>query len=443
MDYLDAAQYIVGSGNLERAKKIADVIKPVKEFAEPICFDELAQLQPPVLPNSKYRFNYSYDELMDIAARCTPFTDNDIDRVFRYAMVFSGISANEDCMQNVMVDSLYSKESRYPRITAQIHNKRLSLRVLPAICEKRHESCKEKFTLFSYHINNGRKYVANGKYVTPITGYYYGASVNVLAYITDACNDNYDITINPRQICSNRCKMCCRTYDICKDTSKLVNFSPEEMVRYLIFKFGLDKVKSFRNISIITGAFSSAETALGYIEQFIRYMKSETDGSFDPIMHSNQSIKISSHLFESTEEMLSLKALGAKRFMYSVEMISENRNEILSNEQINKGNLDCQSIINVLTKAIDIWGVESIEPVYIIGLDDFDRTMYWIDSLCKLGIPHLTRSLFNAYTPEHCKYYAMSFEEIINAVQVINARFRTGYRQNVQTSMQFSDGWKK
>lgn len=170
MKYLNAARYIVGRENEERIRKVAEVIKPVKEFAEPVCFEDLLCVRTPILPNNQYRFNYAYEELMDIAARCTPYNEVDIHRVFRYAMVFSGISVGVDCEEQILRDRWYSAESRYPRLTAQIHNKRLSLRALPYLGDSDMRKEDHRFSSFSYRVKNGKRYIENGKYAAPITG---------------------------------------------------------------------------------------------------------------------------------------------------------------------------------------------------------------------------------------------------------------------------------
>ena len=437
-DIKEAASYIVGEGSLERRTHIEHILQPVKEQAVAVTLEDMLSVSEPQLPALGFRFNYSYDELIDIAHHITGGTPEEIDRVFRYGMVYSGIVPEADCIDHVYRDLGYGLE-RFPRVTARIHDKRLSLRVLNVDGEISNSS-KPTSSCFRYKKENGKEFIVNGNYKAQITGRYYGASVNVLSYTTDAPG-GIDMTINPIMKCPNSCKMCCRTYDLYTDKCNLFNFEPEEMARYLMWKYGVQTLKALRSVAIITGAFHSPDEALDYIEKLNSCLSNLTSGGFDPIHNDGQFYKISSHHFDSIYYMEKLRGLGVKQYMYSVEMVSDNRKEILTNGEILKGKLKLSSIKEVLESAISVWGNNYVEPTYVIGLDSFEDTFRWIDLLSSIGITKMTRALYNAYSPEQCRYYKMDLKSTLVCALEINRRFSSGYHQYLKGNLKKREGW--
>lgn len=438
MDIREAASYIVGEGSLERKAHIERILQPVKDQVVTVTLEDLLSVGEPQLPASDFRFNYSYDELIDIARDITDGTPEEVDRVFRYGMVYSGVVPESECIEHVYRDLGYGQE-RFPRVTARIHNKRLSLRTLN-IDGAVSNSSKPTSSCFRYKKENGKEFIINGNYKAHITGRYYGASVNVLSYVTDTLG-GIDMTINPIMKCPNSCKMCCRTYDLYTSKCNLFNFKPEEMARYLVCKYGVHILETLRSVAIITGAFRSPDDALDYIERFNSCLSNLTSGRFDPLHNDSQFYKISSHCFDSLHYMEKLKKVGVKQYMYSVEMVSDYRKEILTNGEILKGKLNLASIKEVLETAASVWGNNYVEPTYVIGLDSFDDTFQWIDLLSGIGITKMTRALYNAYSPEQCKYYKMDLKSALVCALEINRRFSSGYHQYLNGNLKKREGW--
>lgn len=245
------------------------------------------------------------------------------------------------------------------------------------------------------------------------------------------------MTVNPIQDCPHLCKMCCRAYYDIEERTKceLTNLMPDELARYVFAIYGKVGFKKINEIAFITGGFKCEDDLVNYIQEFISVLGDITNNAFDPRLHWDQHIKVSSHLLKTKKNFRALKSMGMKIFTYTVESITDcNRKIILNDIPNSKGYLGIDQVSEILENASSIWGKSNIESVIIIGVDKYDDTLEWLDKMYKTGYRTLTRGLFNVYNQNHFQYYQMNLEKIMSVASYINRRFISGYRQQLDTN---------
>lgn len=251
--------------------------------------------------------------------------------------------------------------------------------------------------------------------------------------------------------------------------SELINFTPREIARYLQDAFPDIDFLKVTEIAFITGVFPNDAYLLTYVKTFLDEMKLISGGRFDPRTHSHQRMKVSSHLLRDEETMKAGRALGIKRFTYTVELVDNMRRALIMDiakrggrgphpvlcppvlpaqnwtlQQANadssvvtedrtrvivKGSATFERVMSILETACRVFGQNEVEPVLIIGLDTYDDTMRCVRRLHAEGYKMLTRALFNAYDPDQVPLYRMTLPDAIAATEWINAHFSSGYRQ--------------
>ncbi len=97
----------------------------------------------------------------------------------------------------------------------------------------------------------------------------------------------------------------------------------------------------------------------------------------------------------------------------------------------NKGDVSFEGILGILSQASNVFGIDKIEPVLIIGLDTYQDTMRGLRALKNGGYEILTHTVFRAYTEDQLQYYSMDLGEIVDVLAYIKNNFGFGYSQVV------------
>jgi hypothetical protein len=440
--------------NMKRQAIARDLEPRLKPRYAPIHAKDLETMPVPEI-SSNVRFNLTSDELLDITAAHTPNTEEDLKRVLRYALVWSGVRVHDDTSARwLRLDEGQSMPPRYPRITVPVDQKRLSLRAVPQQAWGDASSpLRTPFELREY---------AEGKVITMerLGGdaliaqpdkYFVGDSVQTLAYLGRREKDNYFITANPIQRCSHRCGYCCRGFHTMTENSfnELVNMTGPEMARYMTTKFDVDDWAKIKEVAFITGVFPNDEVLLRYLSDFGGELKALTKGRFDPKENRDQTLKVSSHLLRDERTMKEAKKLGVNSFIFTMEMADNNRRaEVMplavgkSGKQVDldrvpivvKGRDRFETILDILRTAIDVYGADNVSPVMVVGLDSRDISIQAMDRLKGIGVRNLIRGLNNIYDDTQFPLYQMPFEEAVTVMQYARDNFASGHRRIVDES---------
>lgn len=404
--------------------------------------EEVNAVPMPTNLDASVRFDYSYKELVQLTRELTPGSSDDLKRVLRYSLVWSGLKLGDDNSAGwVVLDHGYEPMTRLTRVIVPVDTKRLSIRIAP-------DSWKGSFsTPFTLHkVPNGMEVLAlDGDKTITIANpnlHYITESVQTLAYLKSMDNGTTALTINPLQKCPQECKFCCRAYYDMTDGRKaeLVNLTPGEMARYLKIKFPYIKDwGAISEIAIVTGEFTTDEAVLKYIEGFVAEMKIVTSGQWNPLANSHQEITVSSHLLQSYDSMAIAKSLGMKHFLYTVEMVDDNREEVMhvagkefKSSSVNKGHGSFSGILDILQTAIGIFGAENVEPALVIGLDPINEAVRAMDKLKALGINNVSRALLNVYNINQFQLMHTSFEDAVYMMQYAKNLFKSSQNRVIQ-----------
>jgi len=417
---------------------LLDVRPPRSQSSNREAIEAIPQ---PAAVSPDARFDYTYDQLVDIAHDLTPGNSEDIKRVARYALIWSGMKIDDSMISWAAVDHGYESQTRLPRVTLPVDNKRLSIRAVPDSWEDSVHNTP--FTL--QKDERGVQIVAsdsegNRVEIARPVHRYVTESVQTLAYLKEQRDGTKNITINPLQRCPQKCEFCCRAYhDMTMDRKKeLINLSPDEMARYLKAKFPKTDWKDVSGITVVTGDFQSDHAILDYMQGFVESMDSVTSGDWSPISNSHQDLAVSTHLLESRESMERAKELGMKKFMYTVEMSDDDRREEVmyvsknvKNNAVNKGHTPFKGALGVLETAIDVFGVENVEPVLVVGLDPIEKTKQSLDKLRELKIRRVSRALVNIYNMNQFSLMRSGFEGAVEGMQYARDLFGSAHSRVV------------
>jgi len=443
----EKAIFIVG--NRDDKSRIAQVESALNPFdGESICDQSLRDsVVLPITLRESIRFNYTYSEILEIATRFTGNTENDIQRVMRYALVYSGLTPenNDAVYRSISLDKGYSVNTRLPRFTASITNKRLSIRCVPPIYDK----VQKEYTPFSLSWRRGALHIeCNGTSIFPnINKYFLGTgTAKVLSYLTSRGNSGtYNLTGNPIQRCTHECRMCCRGfYDMTSSRKmSLINMLPDEFAKYLYMEYAYLGFENISEIAFVTGLFENVHVLFDYAKNFLRELNMLSKGKFNPILNAHQRLKISSCLIRDSKAMKEFQAIGVKRFMHTIEALdTTSRFDLLkvykeSASDVAKGKSTVNDEMAILLAAADVFGFGNVEPVLIIGLDVYDKTRGWICELHNQGFKILTRSMFNVYNTNQFEYYRMQLEEIICLSELIRKLFVSGHRSFIGADVMY------
>jgi len=324
------------------------------------------------------------------------------------------------------IDHGYESQTRLPRVTLPIDNKRLSVRVTPDAWEGTHDT---PFTL--RRGDSGAHLLATDSKGEQIeiahpAHRYITESVQTMAYLREQRDGTINFTINPLQRCPQKCEFCCRAYhDMTMERKKeLINLSPDEMARYLKAKFPKTAWEDVSGITVVTGDFQSDQAILEYMEGFVGAMDEVTEGRWNPVTHERQDLAVSTHLIETREAMEKAEALGMKRFIYTAEMADDDRREEVmyvsktaKNNEANKGHIPFTGALGVLETAVDVFGADAVEPVLVIGLDPLEKTKQSLDKLKELKIRRVSRALLNIYNMNQFSLMRSGFEDAVEGMQ--------------------------
>jgi hypothetical protein len=388
------------------------------------------------------RFDYTYDQLVAICERLTPGTPEDLRRVLRYALIWCGVTVDDDRLHWTALDHGFVPGSRLARATLPVDDKRLSIRLVPDHWAGEYGSAfrlrggQSGGTVITAVDRHGQETII----ARPLTRYI-GESVQTLAYHYGLADGRKRFTINPLQRCPQSCEWCCRGYHDMTPArrSELVNLAPDEMARALLVKFPqIEDWREVAGITLVTGDFSGEDAVVDYLTAFVEAMSRETSGRWDPRV-TDQDIAVSTHLVRSRPAMERLKALGMKRFIHTVEMVDDDRREVTMHlnrrefisEPGNKGHTGFMEALDVLAMAIEIYGPDAAEPVLVIGLDSLELTRRAMDDLHGIGIRRVSRALVNVYDFNQFALMQGSFEDAVAGMQYARDRFASAHPRRV------------
>jgi hypothetical protein len=432
----EKARFIMGTGANEKAinnmvNHIEGKSKAISRFG--VDFDTIEKYKKVDLKLESIRFNYCLSEIYEFAKKYTKNKPEDLENVLLTALTVCGIRIQDsEAAKNVRkASSSYKVFERYLRVPGIINKRRLTMRVVPEDWGGYDSPLCTRFELYGKDI-----YIDNEK-VAELSALSTAVTIQNIAYMTKSTSNEYILTLNPNQICSQDCKFCFKGYHHmtleCK--SSLIYLSPKQLCKYIQVEFPHIDFAEISEVAILTSRFANAKQLLDYIEDFLFEIKVTTSGKFDPLNNEHQRVKVSTHLLNSEETMLKARKMGIKRYIYPIEAFnSDVRKNIMTNPNRteNKGDISFDEIMIILEKASKIFGKENIEPVIIIGLDTYEDTINNVKRLKEAGYTMLTRSIFRIYDNDQFNLYKMNLEEIIAANEEINILFPLGYKQVVE-----------
>lgn len=408
--------------------------------------EEMEALPEPEISVPGVRFDYSYNELTEMAQDLTPGGPDDIRRVVRYALIWSGMKIGDDALSWATLDHGYKPGTRLSRVMIPVDDKRLSVRAVPNAWGGVHET---PFTLSRGETGGMRVMARNGDggetEIARPTVRHKSESVQTLAYVAGQRDGSVNITANPLQRCPQTCEFCCRGYhDMTAERRKeLVNLSPDEMARALLTQF--PKIENWGDVSGITfstGDFRGEVQILEYVEQFVSAMNTVTSGQWNPQKNDNQYISVLTHLLKTRAGLEKAKELGMKRFIHTVEMTdAERREQVMHLNQRefqstprNKGHTSFDGILDVLSTAVEVFEPKNVEAILVVGLDPLERTRQAMDQLKAIGITTVGRALINIYNMNQFGLVPGSFEDAVSGMQYAKELFTSPHRKRISTS---------
>ena len=221
---------------------------------------------------------------------------------------------------------------------------------------------------------------------------------------------------------------------------ELRNYNPLEMASALMQQFPDTDWEEVSGITLVTGDFRSAETALDYLEEFGRSMHRATSGLWNPKARAHQDLSLSTHLIKSDEAMHRARELGMKRFIHTVEMTDDDAREAVMHtggdnqtaSQLNKGHDGFLTSLDVLQRAISVFGAGQVEPVLVIGLDPLDQTKIALNQLKDIGIQRVSRGLVNVYNMNQFGLLRSDFFSAVQGMQYARDLFTSPHSRVVE-----------
>ena len=423
-DIESRAKYILGSSS---NRKIADLSKALNQNIDGYgvaTFEDINQFEEPKVKASQMRFNYSLPELQSLANR-----SENSDDFYIFASSICGVEIDDDfALQYVGVPE--EKTNRFLRAIITINDRPFTMRVVPNCWQK-----KNSIFATNFHIR-GNVLFLESQELGRITSYCKLCSINNSAYIAKNLNKENVLCINPLQYCGQACKFCLRTQDIYsrKKKNTLINLDPAQMCRFLISELPDIEFGSLNEIYISTGRFTTKKDLLRFLKTFKNEVSNIWGDKFDPARNQNQWFKVSSHLLDTYEAMAEAKQYGVKKYLYPIEIISNSKRKAYMTHpsmRDNKGDVSFEGILGILSQASNVFGIDKIEPVLIIGLDTYQDTMRGLRALKNGGYEILTHTVFRAYTEDQLQYYSMDLGEIVDVLAYIKNNFGFGYSQVV------------
>jgi hypothetical protein len=235
------------------------------------------------------------------------------------------------------------------------------------------------------------------------------------------------ITANPRMICPQDCLFCIR-HHLDASRNQLVNFSARETAEYLVARFGDVDWASMRLVKFVTGAFSTFDQLLAFLERFAVAISELTNGRFDPIHRPDQGVFVITNLGRTREEMQALKHAGVAMLEHTIEIVDDRTRRLLMTTAAHGGAAIAKgdgTFADMLAAAAvgaaefqDKFGV-----ALVVGMDDFDTTRRGLRELSQAGVRCVTAGIFvpNAY--DELTLMQMRFSEVMDIRRAVARSF--------------------
>ena len=392
-------------------------------------FDEPQNLQENI------RFNYTFCELKKIAEL---YGFNESKEKFNtfllQAIQYCGIRiGDEAALQYVKTISGFPKKFRYFRIAGLWGTTRLTIRIVP-------DQWTGRFT--SNFVLKGSEMWIDDYFIGELKAIFTGSSLYNLAYVTENQNSEKILSINPLQKCEQNCQFCFKgsraMLSSFRDT--LINLKADEMLRFLQVEYPELDYSELTELVVLTARFRDTDQLISYISEIYRGICKISNGGFDPLTHSNQRIKVSTHLLSDLDSMKRIFQVGVRRYIYPIEIFSNKlrRKYMVSpfyEKGSNKGDVSIEEIYKSLNIATSIFGIENIEPVIILGIDTYKNTKKGITTLKSIGLKLLTHNTFRVYDSDQMEMYHMSFEELVDIQQFLLDNFEANFSQKITSNL--------
>jgi len=438
----DLVNTVIENPQDRRRLPLLPLLDPAAKRPESVSREEMEAFPEPEITVPEVRFDYSYQELTVLAQEITQATPDDVRRVVRYGLIWSGMRVQDDALSWTSIDHGYKEGTRLPRVVLPVDDKRLSIRTVPNGWRGVHDT---PFTLRRGE-SGGMRLTADGVEIARPIVRHKTESVQTLAYIAGQEDGSVNITANPLQRCPQACEFCCRGYhDMTNERKKeLVNLSPEEMARALMTQFS-EKVKNWGEISGITfstGDFRDEPHLLEYVEKFVAAMGTVTGGEWNPQKNEHQYISVLTHILKSRAGLEQARSLGMKRFIHTVEMTDAARREQVmhlnrkdfESTPRNKGYTTFEGILGVLGNAVEVFEPQNVEAILVVGLDPLERTRSAMDQLKEIGITRVGRALINIYNMNQFALVPASFEDAVGGMEYAKRLFASPHRKRISSS---------
>jgi len=427
------ADYIIGSGVGTLYERLLEQIIPSDSTsqiqAESIGRAFIEQYEKPCKLNAGIRFNYSFEDLQRISEKYSGKSEKGLNNVLILALSICGLRIIDDNSLSLIKPFLgYEKHSRYLRVSGTIKNRRLTMRVVPNSWGDSDALISTRFTL------QGRDVFLDDTKIGELSSLFTASSLKNLAYITKNVKDEYNLNLNPYQLCAQNCLFCSKGYRHMTKSLRqsLVNLNPEQILRYVEKKLPELNFDLLTEVIVLTGRYANCDKLLDYVASIITGVRKMSGGKFDPTKNTHQRVKISTHLLASKDDMLKAKNIGINRYIYPIEVFNDDlrrRYMTVDSYTDNKGGVPINSVFESLEEAISVFGINAVEPVIIIGLDSYEDTVRGIQRIKNLGVDILTYSIFRVYDYDQFEMYRMTFEEIMDVISIIESTFSSGYKQ--------------
>lgn len=441
----ERVNYIITDFNMKKRAKLASLLEKdtINSFGK-LTREEIESFPLENEPDENIRFNYTYQELVEIYSGCEFEQVLPMDDYLLIAAQYCGVHVTEETLPYVKQIYGFSKGTRFYRISGVVDEKRVSMRVIPEVWGKRDERYNTRF------IVDGTGIWIDGYLIAEIELVFTGSSVRNLGYLSYNPEGERVLSLNPHQICIQNCRFCLKGLRLIEDYAKdeLIMLSAEEMCRYLFIQFADLDYSTINEIMILTGRFATASQVVTFMKKMKVGLLHGTGGMFDPDKNKNQRLKVSTHILFSDSELLELKEIGIKRYVYPIEIFNDIfRQKYMTSKFYpqgnNKGDILIHEVYNMLDSAADVFGKENIEPVLLIGIDTYEDTMNGLKKLYSKGYGTLTYNVFRIYDYDQMELIHMSFEEIARVIVWIEKHFRKGYKQVVRESKYTRNTYKK
>lgn len=279
------------------------------------------------------RFNYSYTEVKQMYELYSKKEGNSFEQFMVEMIPYCGICiGDEKALDYTKTIVGFKKGTRYYRIAGLIGTMRFTARVVPATWSGRYMT---HFKLV------GNKIFCDDIFLVELKAVFVGNSLRNIVYATKSEFNENILTVNPLQICAQYCEFCFKGMkNMLPDFKKtLCNYSAKEVIEIIRKEYKEYDFSKLTEFTILTARFQKYNQLIHYLSEFYVGMRDISKNRFNPCLHENQRIKVSTHLIDSVEKMNEVKRYGVKRLIYPVELFNNAaRSNIMVSKAYEKGN---------------------------------------------------------------------------------------------------------